>query len=111
MRFWFFLSTGILSEVFGTTSLKLADGFSRPWYVLLTILLYGLSFYFFTCSLKGVSMVLVYALWSGLGTALIAVVGILLFKETLDWLKLLSLFLIVAGIIGLQLAGIGEPKS
>jgi len=105
MRFWLFLSTGILSEVFGTTSLKLADGFSRPWYVLLTILLYGLSFYFFTCSLKGVSMVLVYALWSGLGTALIAVVGILLFKETLDWLKVLSLFLIVAGIIGLQLAG------
>ncbi len=104
MRFWLFLTTGILSEVFGTTSLKLADGFTRPWYALVTVLCYGLSFLLFTFSLKGVSLSLVYALWSGAGTALIALVGYFLFKEPLDWLKVVSLFLIVAGIIGLQLA-------
>lgn len=102
MRFWFLLSTGIVSEVFGTTSLKLANGFSRPGYVLLTVLCYGLSFYLFTCSLKGISMVLVYAIWSGLGTALIALVGFFFFKESLDWIRIVSLFLIVSGVIGLQ---------
>ena len=105
MRAWFFLTTGILSEVFGTTSLKLADGFSRPGYVLATVLSYALSFYLFTCSLKGIPMTLVYGLWSGLGTALIALVGFFLFKESLDWLKIVSLFLILAGVIGLQLGG------
>lgn len=110
MRAWFLLTTGILSEVFGTTSLKLADGFNRPWYVLATVLSYALSFYLFTYSLKGIPMTLVYGIWSGLGTALIALVGFFLFKESLDWLKILSLFLIVAGVIGLQLAGT-VPKN
>lgn len=110
MRTWLFLATGILSEVFGTTSLKLAGGFNRPWYVLATVLSYALSFYLFTYSLKGIPMSLVYGLWSGLGTALVALVGFFLFKESLDWLKIVSLFLIVAGVVGLQLAGMA-PKN
>jgi small multidrug resistance pump len=110
MRAWFFLTKGILSEVFGTTSLKLADGFHRPGYVLATVLSYALSFYLFTYSLKGIPLSLVYGLWSGLGTALIALVGFFLFKESLDWLKIGSLFPIVAGVIGLQLAG-ASPKN
>lgn len=106
MQAWIFLATAILADVFGTTVLKLADGFHRPLFGLTTLLCYALSFLSFSFALKGMSISLVYALWSGLGTALIVVVGYFLFKEPLGWVKITSLFLIVAGVIGLQL-----PKS
>ena len=104
MQAWIFLTTAVLADVFGTTLLKLADGFHRPWYGLMTLVSYAFSFLFFSYALKGMSVSLVYALWSGLGTALIALVGYFLFKEPLGWLKITSLFLIVVGMIGLQLS-------
>ena len=104
-----FLATAILSEVFGTTSLKLAGGFDRPWFCVTTLLCYVLSFFSFSFALKGIPISLTYALWSGLGTTLIALIGFFLFKEPLGWLKITSLFLIVAGVIGLQLSEFSNP--
>src|SRR5690348_6610075 len=100
MAAWIFLATAILSEVLGTTVLKWADGLGKPLYTAATLVCYGLSFVFFSHALKGLSVVLVYAIWSGVGTALIALVGYWIFKEPLGWLKIVSLFLIVAGVVG-----------
>jgi small multidrug resistance pump len=109
MQGWIFLTSAILCDVLGTTVLKMADGFQRPLYGLWTALCYVLSFLSFALALKGIPISLVYALWSGLGTALIALVGFFLFKEPLGWLKIASLFLIVAGVIGLQLSTASRP--
>jgi small multidrug resistance pump len=104
MQGWIFLTSAILCDVLGTTVLKLADGFHRPWYGAMTALCYVLSFLSFALALKGIPISLVYALWSGLGTALIALIGFFIFKEPLGWLKVASLFLIVAGVVGLQIS-------
>ncbi len=100
-----FLILAILSEVAGTTSLKLSQGFSRLIPSLAVALFYGLSFTFLSFALKRLEVGTVYATWSGVGTALIATIGILWFKEPLTALKIGSLALIILGVIGLNLNG------
>lgn len=100
-----FLILAILSEVAGTTSLKLSQGFSRLIPSLAVVLFYGLSFSFLSFALKRLEVGTVYAIWSGVGTALIATIGILWFKEPLTAIKIGSLALIILGVIGLNLHG------
>ncbi len=100
-----FLILAILSEVAGTTSLKLSEGFSRLVPSLAVVLFYGMSFTFLSFTLKRLEVGTVYAIWSGVGTALIATIGILWFKEPLTAIKIGSLALIILGVIGLNLNG------
>jgi small multidrug resistance pump len=100
-----YLLLAIVLEVAGTTMLKISNGMSRLMPSTLMFALYGLSFAVYAVSLRKIDVSVSYALWSGIGTALIAVVGVLLFKESLSWLKLLSLVLIIGGVIGLNLSG------
>ncbi len=100
-----FLMLAILAEVAGTTSLKLSQGFSRLLPSLTMILCYGLSFTFLSFALKRLEVGVVYAVWSGVGTALIATIGILWFKEPLTALKIGCLLLIILGVVGLNLSG------
>jgi small multidrug resistance pump len=100
-----FLILAILSEVAGTTSLKLSEGFNRLIPSLAVVLFYGMSFTFLSFALKRLEVGTVYAIWSGVGTALIATIGILWFKEPLTALKIGSLALIILGVIGLNLNG------
>jgi small multidrug resistance pump len=102
---WFFLVLAIVLEVSGTTSMKLSQGFTKMLPSVLMLLLYGLSLGALTLALKRVDVSVAYAVWSGLGTALIATVGILWFKEPLNTLKVVSLMLIIIGVIGLNLSG------
>jgi len=104
---WILLIGTIVLEVAGTTMMKLSQGLTLFWPSL------GV-FAFYACALAGIAVVLkemelsiAYAVWSGAGTALTAVIGIALFGETATVLKVLSLALVVAGIVGLQLAGGG----
>lgn len=99
-----FLILAILSEVAGTTSLKLSQGFSRLIPSLAMICFYGLSFTFLSFALKRLEVGTVYAIWSGVGTALIATIGILWFKEPLTAIKIGSLVLIILGVVGLNLS-------
>src|SRR5262245_6007114 len=101
MQVWTYLGFAILLDVFGTLSLKLAGGFARPFYTGATLLCYLVSFLLLSHALKGLSVGMVYAVWSGVGTALIALAGFLVFHEPLGWLKVASLALIAAGIAGL----------
>ena len=105
MQSWFLLIAAIVAEVGGTTCLKLSDGFSRLIPSLGVVLLYPISFAFLAIVLRSIDVGVAYAIWSGLGTAIVAMIGILVFGEPLSAARLLSLGFIVVGIVGLQLTG------
>lgn len=100
-----YLAVAILSEVAGTTSLKLSNGFTRLVPSLAVIILYGMSFTMLSLALKKIDVGVAYAVWSGVGTALIATIGVLWFKEPLTALKVGFLALIIVGVVGLNLGG------
>jgi len=106
MRSWIILSVAILLEVAGTSSMKLSQGFSRIVPSVLIFVFYSLSFVGLTLALKEIEISIAYAVWSGIGTALIAGIGILYFKEPLTLVKVLSLLLIILGVVGLNLGGV-----
>jgi small multidrug resistance pump len=92
----------ILAEVIATSALKTSDGFSRLWPSLITVVAYGVAFYLLSQTLKRMEIGVVYAIWSGAGTAAMALVGYWVFNEQLDTLKVISIGLIVLGVIGLN---------
>jgi len=100
---WWYLALAIAAEVVATSALKAAAGFTRPLPSVLVVLGYGIAFYCLSLSLKVVPVGVAYAIWSGVGTALIAVIGWLWFGQTLDLAALIGLALIVAGVAVLQI--------
>ncbi len=102
---WLFLGIAILLEVAGTISMKISQGFTKLFPSLSIFIFYGLSFGSLTLALKNIDLSVAYAIWAGIGTALIAGVGIIWFKEPAGALKILSLALIIMGVIGLNLSG------
>jgi len=102
---WIYLALAILLEVAGTTCMKLSDGFTKMLPSILLFVFYTLSFGMLTLALKRIDVSVAYAVWSGVGTALIATIGVLWFKEPMTALKLVSLALIIIGVVGLNLGG------
>ena len=100
-----FLSIAILAEVAGTVALKYTDGFTNLGPSAIVIAGYGLSFWMLALVLKELPIGLTYAVWAAVGTALIAGIGIFAFDEPATMLKLASIGLIIAGVVGLNLAG------
>ncbi len=103
MTSWLFLIAAVLTEVCGTTCMKLSDGFSRLLPSILLYVFYGLSFMLLTLALKTIDVSVAYAVWSAVGTACIAVIGALFFREPMSAARIACLFLIVVGVVGLQL--------
>ena len=102
---WIYLIIAIILEVSGTTCMKLSDGLTRTLPSISMFVLYGLSFGFLALALKKIDLSIAYAVWAGMGTALIATVGILWFKEPASALKIISLGLLITGVIGLHISG------
>jgi small multidrug resistance pump len=102
---WLYLVLAILLEVSGTTCMKLSEGFTRMVPSILLVVFYTLSLGMLTLALKKIDVSVAYAIWSGVGTALIATIGVLWFKEPATALKLISLGLIIIGVVGLNLSG------
>jgi multidrug transporter EmrE-like cation transporter len=100
-----YLGLAIASEVIATLALKSSEGFSRPLPAAIVVVGYGISFWLLALVLKHLSVGTTYAVWSAVGTAAIALVGIVAYGETAGALKLASLGLIVLGVIGLNAAG------
>ncbi len=100
-----YLVAAIILEVIGTTFMKLSDGFSKLLPSIFVFVFYGGSLTMLTFALKRIEVATAYAIWSGLGTALIAVIAAVLFREPLTAMKIGSLGLIIAGVVGLNLAG------
>ncbi|MGC2854584.1 DMT family transporter [Novispirillum sp. DQ9] len=105
---WLFMIGAIGFEVAGTTCMKLAEGFTRPLPSVLIFVFYAISFTLLTLALKRLDVSVVYPLWSGVGTVAIAVIGVAWFGESLSWLKVASIALIILGVVGLS---IGRAES
>lgn len=105
---WLYLIAAILLEVSGTTCMKLSEGFTRWTPAVWMFILYGLSFTSLAFALKRVDVSVAYAIWSGVGTALIATIGVLWFREPVTVLKVFSIGLVIAGVVGLNLSGGGH---
>ena len=93
------LAIAIGSEIVATVSLKLSDGFAKPIPSIMVVLGYAVSFYALAMSLRSIPLGVVYAVWSGVGTAAIVVIGYLLFREALDAVKLAAIGLIIVGVV------------
>lgn len=96
---YLYLIIAIVAELIGTTFLKKSNGFSELIPSILTIVGYGIAFYFLSLTLRDIPVGIAYALWSGIGIVLITIVGILAFKQVPDLPALLGILLIVAGVI------------
>jgi len=96
------LAGAILLEIAGTTSMKLSQGFSRVGPSILLFVFYALSFTLMTVAVRRIDMSVSYAIWSGVGTALVALIGVGWFHETLSAAQVGSIVLIITGVIGLR---------
>jgi len=101
---WIFLIVAIVMEVSGTTCMKISYGFTRLAPSVLMFVFYGLSIAALTLALKRIEVSVAYAVWSAVGTALIATIGIVWFREVLNPMKVASLVLIIAGVVGVHLS-------
>lgn len=100
-----FLLLAIISEVTGTTCMKLSAGFTQILPSVSMVIFYGISLTSLTFAIKKIDVSVAYAIWSGLGTVLIATIGILWFKEPANALKIISIGLVIIGVIGLNISG------
>ncbi|MFZ0532748.1 MAG: multidrug efflux SMR transporter [Anaerolineales bacterium] len=107
MLFWLYLLIAILTEVVGTTLMKVSQGLTRLIPSVFMFVLYGISFVFMALALKKIEVSTAYAIWSGLGTAMIAMIGIVWFRESFNLPKLVGLVLIIGGVVLLNIKGAG----
>ncbi|OED44387.1 multidrug transporter [Endozoicomonas sp. (ex Bugula neritina AB1)] len=101
---WLYILIAGLFECVWATGLKYTDGFSRPIPSILTIIAMGFSFWFMSLAMKQLPLGTAYAVWTGIGAVGVAIVGIVLFGESRDPVRLLCLLLIFSGIIGLKIS-------
>lgn len=99
----FYLFLAILLEVAGITSMKLSYGFNKLGPSVMIFIFYAMSFIFLTLALKRIEVSIAYAIWSGMGTLLIAIIGVHFFHEPMNLIKAMSLGLIITGVVGLRL--------
>ena len=93
----------IVTEVIATTALKSCEGFTKLWPSVIVVVGYTLSFYFFALTLKVIPTGIAYAIWSGVGMVLIAIIGWVYFHQKLDLPAILGMGLIIAGVVVIQL--------
>ncbi|WP_454191814.1 DMT family transporter [Paenibacillus sp. Marseille-Q7038] len=96
---YIYLSIAILGEIFGTTMLKMSEGFAHLLPSLGLIMGMGLAFYFLSLSLKTIPLSLAYAIWSGVGTALTALIGVVIWNDPFGILTGVGLILIIGGVV------------
>lgn len=103
MSHWVYLSIAIVAEVLGTSFLKSSDGFSKLIPTMIVVVSYAIAFYFLSISLKSISVGVAYAVWSGVGVALIALAGYVFYGQKLDLGAISGMALIVAGVVVINL--------
>jgi quaternary ammonium compound-resistance protein SugE len=100
---WIYLSLAGLFECGWAVGLKYTDGFTRLWPSLLTTASMAVSLYLLALAMKSIPVGTAYAVWTGIGAVGVAILGIVLFGESREIMRIFSILLIVAGIIGLKL--------
>lgn len=103
MPHWLYLSIAIVAEVIGTSFLKSAEGFTRLVPSVAVVVSYLVAFFFLGLALKTLPVGIAYAIWAGVGVALIALVGYAVFSQPLDIPAILGITLIVTGVAVINL--------
>jgi quaternary ammonium compound-resistance protein SugE len=100
---WTYLVIAGLMEIAWATGLKYSEGFTKPLASVVTAILMIASFYFLSLALKTLPIGTAYAIWTGIGAVGTSIIGIILFGESREALRIICMLLIVAGIVGLKL--------
>ncbi|MES2272825.1 MAG: multidrug efflux SMR transporter [Chlamydiota bacterium] len=103
---WIYLIMAGVFEICFTIALKYSEGFSRLIPSLITGIFIALSFFFVSQAMKTISIGTAYAVWAGIGAAGTVICGILFFGDSYDWIRIISVLLIIIGIFGLKFAHI-----
>ena len=96
---YLYLAIAIVTEVIATSALKATAEFTKFWPSVLVLAGYVTSFYFLTLCLRHIPVGITYAIWSGVGIILIAVIGWLLYKEPLDAPAVIGIIFIIVGVV------------
>lgn len=107
---WMWLYLAIVLEVAATVCMKLSDGCSRTIPSVFMVLLYGVSFFPTAMALRRLEVGMAYAVWSAVGTALVTLIGMVLFNEQMSLAKVAALGLIIFGVVMLNLSGKVERR-
>jgi small multidrug resistance pump len=99
---YLYLILAVLAEVVATSALAVSNGFTRLAPSLVTVAFYGIAFYLLSLPLRTIPVGVVYAIWSGLGIVLVAIIGFVWLRQPLDVPAVLGMALIVAGVIVLN---------
>lgn len=100
---YIYLTLAIIAETIGTTALQASVQFTRLWPSVLVVVAYGAAFYLLGMALKYIPVGIAYAIWSGLGIVLIALIGMVVFDQKLDLAAVTGLALIISGIAVIHL--------
>ena len=99
MNNWLILFIAILSETIATTALKASEGFTVVLPSIIVVIGYCLSFYFLSLTLRTIPVGIAYAVWSGVGVALVTLFGVLVYNQKLDFSALVGISLIMLGVV------------
>lgn len=103
---WGWLALAIGAEVTGTVALRFSQGFSRLVPSVITVVGYGLAFWSLSQALgRGMSLGVAYGTWAAAGVALVALIGVFFLGESLTWVQLGGIVLVIAGVLALELGG------
>jgi small multidrug resistance pump len=102
---WLLLGGAIATEIVGTVALKVSAGMSRLGPSAIVVVGYGLSFWLLALALKHMSVSTAYAVWSAVGTAMIALIGVMAFHEPMGAVKILGIGLIIVGVVAINFGG------
>jgi quaternary ammonium compound-resistance protein SugE len=100
---WVYLAIAGMFEIGWAIGLKYSDGFSKPVPSLLTVVAMGFSLWLLAIAMRTIPVGTAYAVWTGIGAVGVAVLGMVLFGESREFLRIACLFLIITGILGLKL--------
>ncbi len=108
---WTCLYISIVLEVAATTSLRLSNNFERLHYAALAVVLYVFCFFFLAQVLKLLPAGIAYAIWAGMGTVAIAIIGVVWFGESMNFMRAGFIAFIIVGCVGLNLTGHKELST
>ncbi|WP_353457660.1 quaternary ammonium compound efflux SMR transporter QacG, partial [Staphylococcus coagulans] len=102
---YLYLFISIATEIIGTSFLKTSEGFTKLWPTLGTLLSFGICFYFLSLTIKFLPLNITYATWAGLGLVLTTIISVIVFKENVNLISIISIGLIVIGVVLLNVFG------
>lgn len=101
---WILLILAIIFEVAGTMSIKLSMGFTFLVPTIAVFVFYAISFVTLAMSLKKLNVSVAYAIWAGLGTAIVSILGVVIFNEAMTMMMGLGILLVIVGVVVIKLA-------